>query len=359
MKFRSKYKSHRETVFESFSDMVLCVVIVLVTLIVTLALNVQREVPVNNLFTGGIGRPQLFLQAGVANTAVPVSGSPDDVMVHLFSPSAAAALTRVENGRVTARNPNQTFSGQLDFSAWQFLQLASGVEPGRFQVEGADTSLMLPEFVSKVIIHSNGFREVPDLSLALEVMKLAWPVYRKPIYPVRSSGEFSGARTRVYIETMTRGDARYIYIGHMMFKIPEEVQNGSLSWLEGLTSGLTELVFLGEMWSDPEIRTDKRIAFFDAKGYSEAAEACRRFTFDWSAADQASARKEVSSALMEGRAVNPARLPPFLAYPEAWAAYVEDCRKIQRSPNTASEIPAWFRDEFLRPLSFTRRVIAE
>jgi hypothetical protein len=218
---------------------------------------------------------------------------------------------------------------------------------------------MLPEFVSKVIFHSNGFREVPDLSLALEVMKLAWPVYRKPMYSVRSSGEFSDARTRVYIETMTRGDERYLCIGHMMFKVPEEVQNGSLSWLEGLTSGLTELVFLGEMWSDSEIRTDKRIAFFDANGYSEAAEACRRFSFDLSVADHAAARQEISSALIEGRTVNPALLPPLLAYPDAWAAYIEDCLKTQRAPNTASEIPAWFRDEFLRPLSFTRRVITE
>lgn len=350
MKFRSKYKSHHETVFESFSDMVLCVVIVLITLIVTLALNVQKDVPINNLFTGGTKRPQLFMQAG---------SSSNDVMVHLFSPSMATALTKVEQGQVIARNASQTFSGQADFTVWRFLQLAAGIDPGEFQVEGSGTALLLPEFTSKVIVHNAGFREVPDLSLALNVIKLAWPVFRQPIYPVRSSSEFSGFRTRIYFETLTQGDEHWLYIGHMAFKIPEDVQNGSLAWLEGLTSGLTELVFLGNLSSETEIQTDKRAAFFDANGFGEAAEAYRRFTFELSKADEATARKEISAALLEGRAVSPKWLPPLLVHSNAWTAYIQDCRKTQRSPTTSCETPSWLQDEFLQPLGFDRRVIRE
>lgn len=361
MNFKSKYRSQHETVFESFSDMVLCVVIVLVTLIITLALNVQRDVPSNNIFTGGDSRPRLFLQAGVADPAVTEGGgSSGRVMVHLFSPSAAEALTKVEDGKVIARNANQTFFGQLDLSVWQFLQLAAGIDPGRFDVKGMNTSLLLPKFVSKVILHGDGFREVSDTSLALNVMKLAWPVYQLPLYTVRSSGEFNDARTRIYVETMTRGDERYLYIGNMVFNIPEDVQNGALSWLEGMASGSTEIVFLGEMWSNPAQRTDKRVAFFEASGYIEAADAYCRSVFDASAADYAVAQKAVSDALIAGKAVHPEHLPSLLAHPDAWTAYVQDCQSVAQSPTaSAPEPPEWFLEEVLRPLGFDRRIIKE
>jgi len=361
MKFRPKYSSQHETVFESFSDMVLCVIIVLFTLIIALALNIQREFPVMNRFTGGIIRPEFFLQAGVADLAAvsPSSGTGDSVMVHLFSPSMAGASTRVDDGQVVARDARHTFFGQLDLNAYQFLQLAAGIDPGQFNVEGADTSLMLPKFVSKVILYGRGgFREVPDRSLAMDVMKLAWPIYRQPLYSVRSPSEFSTARTRVYIETVTNGDERWLYIGHMKFRIPEDIKNGSLSWLEGMTSSLTEIVFLGEMWSDPVNRSDRRIEFFENNGFPEAAEACQRFEFDLSAANRLAAQKAVSAALMNGTPVDESLLPPLLVYQDAWAAYVKESQKSLRSLEAAStEVPEWFLVDFLEPLSFDRRIL--
>ncbi len=43
--------------------------------------------------------------------------------------------------------------------------------------------------------------------------------------------------------------------------------------------------------------------------------------------------------------------PPLLAFPEAWAAYVEDCLRKQESP------PRWFYDEFLAPLGYNQMKI--
>jgi len=58
--------SDSEGIYESFSDMVLCTVIVLITLVVVLALNVVEQLNVYiepNHFSGGATRPWIYLQA--------------------------------------------------------------------------------------------------------------------------------------------------------------------------------------------------------------------------------------------------------------------------------------------------------
>ena len=52
-------------------------------------------------------------------------------------------------------------------------------------------------------------------------------------------------------------------IGHSVFTLPQDVENGRLGWLVGFSSGLVERVYLGEAWSDPDNQSNKRIAFFE------------------------------------------------------------------------------------------------
>ena len=99
---RRENLSGSEGIYESFSDMVLCTVIVLITLVVVLALNVVEQLNVYiepNHFSGGATRPWLYLQAHNADYSQTASerlaieravfGNDAFVLVNLFSPSSA------------------------------------------------------------------------------------------------------------------------------------------------------------------------------------------------------------------------------------------------------------------------------
>ena len=137
-------------------------------------------------------------------------------------------------------------------------------------------------------------------------------------------------------------------IGHMSYKLPEALDNGSLAWLGGFSSGLTEIVYLGETWSNEKGMTNKRIEFLQKNGFKECAAAYRAYAFprlDDTAVSKlagklvqmgyrteeaermgrdALAQRAVSKALLENRLSEYASslYPPFLAYPDAWKAYI-------------------------------------
>jgi hypothetical protein len=208
-----------------------------------------------------------------------------------------------------------------------------------------------------------------------------WPVYDYPVYPVRRPEEFSNARTRVYVEAKTmkgiEDEEHYIVIGHAVYKLPEAFEDGSLAWLGGFSSGLTELVYLGETWSDAQQRTNKRIRFFEEAGFDACAEAYREYAFPIRAnpecepllakleklgypselaglrARNALAQMQASDALLNGHFEENSGnfYPPLLAYPGAWAAYIENCKQDPDDP------PTWFYREFLDKLGFDRLAI--
>ena len=64
-----------------------------------------------------------------------------------------------------------------------------------------------------------------------------------------------------------------------MFELPRDVENGRLSWLAGFSSGLTEVIYLGKAWSDPERRVNNRIEFFERNGFTQAAADYRAFSY--------------------------------------------------------------------------------
>ncbi|MBT8046579.1 MAG: hypothetical protein KJN67_05385, partial [Pontiella sp.] len=142
--------------------------------------------------------------------------------------------------------------------------------------------------------------------------------------------------------------------------------------LGGFSSGLTEIIFLGETWSTPDLRLNKRIEFFEAEGFLSAADAYREYAFPSlqnraltpiytklieagyprGRADERArsvfAQLQVSEAMLEGDydLISGKLFPPLLAYPRAWQAYIEHFEQEQPDP------PQWFYREFLDRLGF-------
>jgi hypothetical protein len=228
---------------------------------------------------------------------------------------------------------------------------------------------------------ADGYRVNADRALTEEMLASLWPVYRRSVLPSRRPGEFNQSRTRVYVESRTvkgeEGERHYVVIGHVSYRLPEAMDDGSLAWLGGLSSGLTEIVFLGETWSDPARRTNKRIEFLRSHGYPACANAYADFAFPRERTPEvaavcerlekagyrgkdlerravdAVAQIKASAALLDGRLERHAAtlFPPLLAYPDAWAAYVAHCEQDPSDP------PLWFHREFLDRLGFERMAI--
>ncbi len=392
---RQETTSGSEGIYESFSDMVLCTVIVLITLVVVLALNVVQQLNVYiepNHFSGGATRPWLYIQAQNADYSQTsagrlameraVYGNDPFVMVNLFSPVSANSATAVQNGQTAARE-GQAFDGQCDLTAYNFLQLAAGIEPGSFPVAGEQTALMLPKFSHKGILvepdQPDGYIVEPDNALALKTMALAWPVYGNTLYPRRAANDYLNARTKIYVEVLDSDDDTHrIMIGHSVFTLPQDVENGRLGWLAGFSSGLTEVVYLGKAWSDPAAQTNKRIDFFEHNGFAQAAADYRSFSFPgemsktqqslfdlvWllnpglsESAIEQYARNAESQIALSKAIINETNareyLPPLLRHRDAWKAYTAYCTDLE----VGNSPPSWLMTEFLVPLGFEQAVV--
>ena len=398
MSAASRQESHSgsEGIYESFSDMVLCTVIVLITLVVVLALNVVEQLNVYiepNHFSGGANRPWLYLQAQSADYSRTTSarlaleraafGDDAYVLVNLFSPSSANASTAVENGETISAKEGQSFHGQTDLTAAHFLQLAAGIEPGSFPVDGNQTALMLPKFSHKRVMleadNPNGYTAEPENKLALKTMALAWPVYGNTLYPRRAQSDYLNARTKIHIEVLeSSDDAHRVMIGHSVFTLPQDIENGRLGWLAGFSSGLAEMVYLGKAWNDPANQSNKRIAFFEENGFADAAADYRAFSYPGPLtstqedllqkmsvvrpdipseqlelyARSVTAQKAISNAIVHGGSAREF-LPPLLAHREAWNSYIAECvrNEVDSTP------PEWFMTELLEPLGFDQAVV--
>ena len=416
------------SVFESFSDMILCLCITLLMLIAILALNVGERLDSiisPSHFSGGIIRPRLYISAWKSDGShiVPremlhekdriVLGNNQIIKMRLFSPSTAEAATTIKNNKLISQIDGQTFSGEYFSDVRDFLKLACGIDPGHFKVAGQDAALLIPEFKqARVVSESNGQVVVAastDTGLALKVLSIAWPVFSNRQYPVRSHSEYQEARTKIYVETMTvknmlGKDENIVVIGQRQFSVPDDVKDGSLAWLLGFSSGLTEIHYLGEIWLDEKNNTNKRIDFFEKKGFIDCANAYRKHlsnelskeeefifrnftpwenlpfevkkefetavaalsptgTFEKAKDAYGKYLKElaveavnlpkISSIIIKDEKPNIPKeyLPPLVAYPEAWQAYIDYYDEENNAP------PQWFFDDFLKPLGFDRRVV--
>lgn len=388
------------SIYESFSDIALCTLAVALLLVTLLAMSITQNVNVQinrSKFSGGVMRPSLHLECTTPDFGATTmdryaveralfEGKPY-VAVHLFSPSLAMIATDVREGGTVALGEDETFAQQQDLSLYQFLQLAPGIEPGSFMAEGQPTALLIPSILDKQMVYeptlAKGYRANANRQLTKQMLGSIWPIYTKPTYAARRPVEYSKARTKVYVETQViagpEGEQNYyVIIGHAAYKLPEALDDGSLAWLGGFSSGLTEIVFLGESWSDESMKTNKRIEFFTEHGFSDAADAYKAYAYPEDSSrelrliyeklveagytgervDQrarvAKVQMDLSKALVEGKSLDSTGnklYPPMLAYPEAWQAYITFHEQEQ------PDAPKWFYAEFLDRLGFDRLTI--
>ncbi len=388
------------SIFESFSDIALCTLAVALLLVTLLAISITQNVNVQinrSKFSGGVMRPSLHLECTVPDfgkTSSPdlalereLFGGQPYVAVHLFSPSLAMIATDVREGGTVALGEDETFAQQQDLSLYQFLQLVPGIEPGSFSADGQDTALLIPSILDKQMVYEpsmeEGYRVSADRMLTKKLLASIWPVYNNPTYLTRRPEEYSRARTRVYVEIQRAVDEEgvenhFVIIGHSAYKLPDALDDGSLAWLGGFSSGLTEIVFLGEHWTDPQMNTNKRIEFFEQNGFERAADAYRAYAFPTVSgrvlqdiyetlsemdypenrrvqkARSVAAQIEVSRALLNGPMASQADndlFPPLLSHRDAWEAYVAHFENEQPDP------PPWFYTEFLDRIGFDRLTI--
>ncbi|NNJ71201.1 MAG: hypothetical protein HKP10_07945, partial [Kiritimatiellales bacterium] len=363
-------EQENNSIFESFSDIALCTLAVALLLVTLLAINITQNLNIQinrSKFSGGVMRPSLHLECTVPDFGKTTSpelaleralyaGRPY-VAVHLFSPSLAMIATDVREGGTVALGADQTFAQQHDLPLYQFMQLASGIDPGSFNADDRETALLLPSILNKQMVYepnsARGYRVNANRALTKDVLALLWPIYEQPIFARRRPEEYAKSRTRLYVETQTveqenGNEDHYIVIGHSAYKVPDALDDGSLAWLGGFSSGLTEIIFLGETWSTPDLRLNKRIEFFEAEGFLSAADAYREYAFPSlqnraltpiytklieagyprGRADERArsvfAQLQVSEAMLEGDydLISGKLFPPLLAYPRAWQAYI-------------------------------------
>lgn len=388
------------SIYESFSDIALCTLAVALLLLTLLAISITQNVNVQinrSTFSGGVMRPSLHIECTVpefGETTSPefqvqreiFAGQPY-VAVHLFSPSLAMIATDVRDGGTVALGEDITFAQQQDLSLYQFLQLSPGIDPGSFEAEGTETALLIPSILDKQMVYEpskdGGYRVNANRQLTKNMLASIWPVYRNPTFTSRRPEEYSKARTRIFVETQSLlgddgAENHFVIIGHTAYKLPEALDDGSLAWLGGFSSGLTEIVFLGELWADETRQTNKRIAFFEEHGFEDAASAYRLYAFPDDSSRELSdlyeiyveagfsgkratqraraalAQIEVSRSLMAGRLadhVDDGLFPPLLSHADAWAAYIKFHQDEQPDP------PKWFYGEFLDKLGFDRLAI--
>jgi hypothetical protein len=374
-------------VFGNLSDGTLCTLVLVLIVVALFVLSGAQHESLSgnrNRFSGGMERPSLHLQCTAPEFDSTVSdelalqrtlyaGLPY-VAVHLFSPSAGAMPADEEEGGISE-------AAQQDLPLYQFMQLAPGIDPGSFKAGGHRAPLLIPSIMERQMIYEPGYLVAADEPLTRQLLAAVWPIYRSPVLPERRPDDLSSARTRIYVETMTvtggQGTERYVVIGHLSYRFPEALNNGSLVWLESLSSALTEIVYLGETWEDPLNRTNKRIDFLRENGYPVCADAYTDYAYPDESdamtqamhdklietgyyagdidqrAHEAAAQVRLSEALLDGRLEAHGNLlyPPFLAYPEAWAAYIAHCEAQQTEP------PEWFKRLFMNRLGFNRLTI--
>ncbi len=412
-----------ENVFKTFTDCLFSICILLSLLVVILGINVNKKVEQltsPNVFSGGISRPQLFVSAYAVDYSKTklerysflrnIYSNSTVIQFTFDSPSYAAAKTLVkfegEASHIETANEDQTISGRYIGTIDHFLGIAAGVNISSFSVGNDTTAIVIPVFVNKsLLFEPTGLNVAQSKDLAEKLLCWGWPSMCNKVYPIRAYNEFKNSKCVVYFESsVDESGNKRIIIGHRIFPLPSSITNGTLDFLTSLSSSLTQLVYLGDFISDAKTKTSSRVDILNQLGYADAAEYTKRYQFDrqsllpaeyknvrsrypsWETlnasvkknymdkhpnADDAKAAYvahvdtacidayrilELSKFLLQSYKVSDVPkglLPPFAQYPDARDAYMA----YRRSSNTPP--PDWVLKEFLIPLGFDKKVLAD
>jgi len=380
-----------ESIFETFSDTIFCVCVVLLALVAMLALNINEQLTyfkIEPKFYGGAQRPHLYLNLyPYNNSELDVSDTQLDQLfseerqlhkVALFSPSAALASTEHDKKRMIRPGPGESHDSISSMSITSFINIASAIDPGVISIYDEPSPFLLPINLKKDLLYPPQLiLEPAEEEQFKKLLQLIWPVYKNPVYPVRSFRDFKEARVKVYIETFEREGKPFLMIGH--YALPaDDIESGFLDFLISLSSSHTEIIYLGKYWEDSKSYNNKRITFFESNGYIETAEAFKKHDYGWRENITGFERKfkdnkkwkaleksenpqvlkmKVVSMINEMRLSNylskdvkPEEvthlLPAITQYPDFWNLYIEDCLEKPEFP------PEWFLKLFLEKLGY-------
>jgi len=189
--------------------------------------------------------------------------------------------------------------------------------------------------------------------------------------PVKNNTE---AKLKIYVETfdtrLENGQTQHcIIIGHKIFAIPQNVRDGSLSFLTSLASPLTQIIYLGEYYKDENERKDKRTDFFELLNNKQAFIDYQNYVFPdlknfskkighnlrWENLsldqkkpwknfndDKQAKKKYYNFLFRQLLAKNTETMPPLITNNQIWKEY---CKKYESQNSTP---PQWFVDSFLK-----------
>lgn len=362
MKFEEIDEAEEGSIFESFSDMIFCVCVVLLALVGILALNVSErfdEIVSPNRFTGGIGRPEIYLSMHEINmrdyTEKKDADDANIFLLALYSPSAAKVATFATSDGIASVDDAETFSSMTALTANQFVDFFSGVQPGSFTVNGHPTSLMLPIFVEKDILYGTSYLEKLENEVTINFLRMMWPVFEHKIYPLRAYQEYQSARTKIYVESHRNEKEDSILIGQC--KVNEsDLKEGWLDFLLGLASGCTEIVYLGEYWEKEGDKEDRRSDYLKKNSSKEIYQHYVNYNYGNMKPEekkkvQNDRDMELSRAIRNREKPGVSMLPTFFLFPDERRSYIKYCISNVKEP------PDWFVRKFLIPLGFDRRMV--
>jgi hypothetical protein len=384
-------RGEQESVYESFSDLLLGITVLLIALVAILAINVSlksdtaiKSLIYNNRFTGGVERPKLFLSAyaysyagAETEQAIEKSKIYGDSQLIIFlmqSPTLATTYTTLDaEGNTVSSTTGTSFGGLTGLEMHEFLEMCAGIDPGSFKADGEETALLQLNFGFKTLLLSRINQQLsPSNAFSRQVCTEAWPVMEDMNPNVRSHVEYKDSVLHLYFESEIAEDgSHHIWIGDKRFNVPSQIINGELDFLVGLSSANTQFVYLGD-YSIGDEKTNKRIDFFEQNSFSDAANDYKSFYYTrWEnehrelerrniySGEKESVRREIrrdiaymkaASAIINGEPIPDDALHPLLKNRDAWYAYVESYTLQD------SEVPQWVFDEFLNPLGFNKRV---
>ena len=308
------HDDHGGGMFESFSDLALCTLTVSLVLVSLLATNVTQRINVQ------MNENQFNKDALPARTYIGCTSSEENrELVHLLDAAEIDewAADTTARSYVRSMNLSEEHSMQLD----EFLMVLPAIDRGIDQ-QGRATIEPLPEDWSP---------EVRVADQAYDWNYMAAEKLTEALIVFQSAGRVQ--RTRIYIESYVDHDeVRHVVIGHAAYPLPEALEDGSLDWLGAFMSGTVDLVYMGEAVSSSEHLANRRMHFFEEKGYLRALAAYQSYLSRYQVGEQIESY-------------------PLLEYEASWRAYVAE--QVVKSEDP----PEWFYSQFLVPLGFDRMVM--
>ena len=327
----NKFTSTRDEggMYESFSDLALCTLVITLVLTSLLAVNVTQRINVE------INENQFNMDLTPLRSYIGVSQSATDnnSYVHFLDAEIIDKLIAYDDALTRSRIVN--VPPERTLSLENFILLSPGIYLGTDKA-GLSTLSPLPENWDADVSHPNSIGFSINHIFSDRLLSGLFPGYK-------DQNELK--RSRIYVESNSYRNneneiINNIIIGHVAYQVPTAIENGSLDWLNSFMSGTVDLVYIGDLGG---AKGNARVNYFIENGFTECAEDYSQFLANY----------EVGNSLKgtEGSLQKELESYPLHKYKDAWDSYVNSRINAEIDP------PQWFFSDFLVKLGFDRMVM--